>query len=50
MPIRLAALARSGLLDLGQFDVTEFTLDDAPAAVAHAAEHAEPFHLTVIRP
>ncbi len=49
-PVRLAALARSGLLDLGRFDVTEFTLDDAPAAVAHAAEHAEPFHLTVIRP
>ncbi|NJP93188.1 zinc-binding alcohol dehydrogenase family protein [Nonomuraea sp. FMUSA5-5] len=49
-PVRLAALARSGLLDLGQFAVTEFALDDAPAAVTHAAEHAAPFRLTVIRP
>lgn len=49
-PVRLAALARSGLLDLGQFAVTEFALDDAAAAVTHAAEHAAPFRLTVIRP
>ncbi|MGR6920312.1 alcohol dehydrogenase catalytic domain-containing protein [[Actinomadura] parvosata] len=49
-PVRLAALARSGLLDLGQFDVTEFALGDAAAAVAHAAEHSAPFRLTVIRP
>ncbi len=33
----MIALVRAGLLDLGQFDVTEFALDDANEAVAHAA-------------
>ncbi|WP_406674832.1 hypothetical protein WBK31_12250 [Nonomuraea sp. N2-4H] len=49
-PPRLIALARAGLLDLTHFEVTEFTLDDARDAVAHAAEKSAPFHLTVIRP
>lgn len=49
-PPRLVALARSGLLDLTHFDVTEFPLDDARAAVAHAAGKPAPFHLTAIRP
>ena len=48
--VRLAALIRSGLLDLGNFDVTAFDLDDANEAVAHAAAHAGPFKMTVIRP
>ena len=48
--VRLAALIRSGLLDLGNFDVTAFDLDDANDAVAHAAAHAGPFKMTVIRP
>lgn len=47
---RLIRLARSGLLDLGQFDVTAFDLDDANEAVAHAADDGGRFSLTVIRP
>ncbi len=46
----MIALVRAGLLDLGQFDVTEFALDDANQAVAHAAGHAGAFRITVIRP
>jgi len=46
----MAALIRSGLLDLGQFDVTAFSLDEANEAVAHAAANSRPFNLTVIRP
>jgi len=46
----MAALIRSGLLDLGQFDVTAFSLDEANEAVAHAAANSRPFSLTVIRP
>ncbi len=48
--IRLAGLIRSGLLDLGHFDVTTFALDDANAAVAHAAANGGPFKMTVIQP
>ena len=47
---RLIALARSGLLDLRQWAITEFGLDDANEAVAHAAANAGPFRLTVLRP
>ncbi len=47
---RLIALARSGLLDLRQWTVTEFGLDGANEAVAHAAGNAGPFWLTVLRP
>ncbi len=47
---RLAALARSGLLDFGQYEVTEFGLDDANEAVAHAAANGGPFRMTVVRP
>ena len=36
----MIALVRAGLLDLGQFDVTAFALDDANEAVAHAAAQA----------
>lgn len=48
--IRMAGLIRSGLLDLGNFDVTAFDLDDANEAVAHAAANGGPFKMTVIRP
>jgi alcohol dehydrogenase len=48
--IRLVGLIRSGLLDLGNFDVASFDLDDANEAVAHAAANGGPFKLTVIRP
>jgi len=47
---RLIGLVRSGLLDVSAFDVTAFALDDAHAAVAHAAANGGPFKLTVIRP
>jgi len=47
---RLIALARSGLLDLRQWAVTEFGLEGANEAVAHAAANAGPFRLTVLRP
>ncbi|GAA4611427.1 zinc-binding alcohol dehydrogenase family protein [Actinoallomurus liliacearum] len=49
-PARFIELARCGRLDLGLFCVTEFALDEADEAVAHAARHAAPFSLTVIRP
>lgn len=48
--LRLASLIRSGLVDLDLFEVTEFALDDANAAVAHAASSRGPFRSTVIRP
>ena len=48
--VRLTALVRSGLLDLSQFEVTEFALPDANKAVAHAAAYGGPFKLTIIRP
>ncbi|HIH2748402.1 zinc-binding dehydrogenase [Burkholderia aenigmatica] len=44
----MAGLVRGGLLDLGHFDVTRFTLDDANDAVAHAAANGGPFRMTVI--
>lgn len=47
---QMVRLVRSGLIDLNQFDVTEFALDDANGAVASAAATAGPFKLTVLRP
>ena len=47
---RLVSLIQSGLLKLDNYDVTEFDLDDANKAVAHAAANGGPFKLTVIRP
>ncbi|QUD86781.1 zinc-binding dehydrogenase [Phenylobacterium montanum] len=47
---RMVGLVRSGLLDLGQFAVTEFGLDQVNEAVTHAAAHAGPFQTTVLRP
>ncbi len=48
--VRMIQLVRSGLLDLSQWNVTEFELDQANEAVAHAATHGGPFRLDVIRP
>ena len=48
--VRLIGLVRSGLLDLNNFEVTDFDLDGVNEAVAHAAAHGGPFKLTVIRP
>ncbi len=47
---RMVALIRSGLLGLDGFAVKTFALDDAEAAVAHAASDAGPFRMTVIAP
>jgi alcohol dehydrogenase len=47
---RMVQMVRSGLIDLAQFDLTEFALDDANDAVAHAAANAGPRQLTVLRP
>jgi alcohol dehydrogenase len=49
-PSRMVQLFRAGLIDLAQFDVAEFGLDDVNDAVAHAATNAGPFRLTVLRP
>ncbi|MGO8919651.1 MAG: alcohol dehydrogenase catalytic domain-containing protein [Stellaceae bacterium] len=47
---RMVGLIRSGLLDLRNFDVTAFDLDDVNDAVEHAAANGGPFKMTVIRP
>jgi alcohol dehydrogenase len=48
--VGLTALVRSGLLELSQFEATEFGLDDANKAVEYAAAYGGPFKLTIIRP
>ena len=45
----IVGLIRGGLLDLGQYTVTEFALEEANKAVAHAAVNAGPFKLSVLR-
>ncbi len=47
---RMIGMVRAGLVDLRHYDVTEFALDDANTAIAHAAETAGPFAATVLRP
>jgi alcohol dehydrogenase len=47
---RMVGLVRGELIDLTQFDLTEFGLDDVNEAVAHAAANAGPLRLTVLRP
>jgi alcohol dehydrogenase len=49
-PILMTGLIRAGLISLDQFAVTAFGLDDANAAVAHAARDSGPFRMTVIKP
>jgi alcohol dehydrogenase len=49
-PLKLARLIRAGLLRLDQFAATSFSLDQANEAVVHAAAHAAPFQMTVVRP
>ena len=46
----MVGLIRAGLLDISHFAVTEFALDEANAAVAHASANAGPFKLTVLKP
>ena len=47
---RMVALIRAGLVDLTQFEVTAFALDQVNEAVEHAARRAGPFQMTVLRP
>jgi alcohol dehydrogenase len=47
---QMVRLVRAGLIDLAQFDLTEFGLDDVNDAVAHAAANAGPLRHTVLRP
>jgi alcohol dehydrogenase len=47
---RMVQMARAGLIDLALFDLAEFALEDAAAAVAHAAAEAGPLRLVVLRP
>ncbi len=46
----MAGLIRSGLLDLGHFDIETFPLVDANNAISHAAANGGPFRMTVILP
>ncbi|MCW5748087.1 MAG: zinc-binding dehydrogenase [Alphaproteobacteria bacterium] len=47
---RMVGLIRAGLLSLDTREVTTFSLDAVNDAVAHAAAHAGPFTMTVLRP
>ena len=47
---QMVRLVRAGLIDLHHFELSEFALDDANDAVAHAAQSAGPLRLTVLRP
>jgi len=47
---RLIRLIHAGLLNLDGYRVTTFPLAQANEAVAHAAENAGPFNMTVLRP
>lgn len=47
---RMIQMVRAGLIDLRQFEMTEFPLASANEAIAYAAEHAGPRQLTVLRP
>jgi alcohol dehydrogenase len=47
---RMVQMVRTGLIDLKQFDLAEFGLDEANDAVAYAAANAGPRQLTVLRP
>lgn len=47
--IRLIAMAKSGLLDLTRYDVTEFGLAQITDAIAHAAAVSGPLNRTALR-
>ena len=47
---RMVRMVHAGLIDLAQFELAEFNLDDVNAAVAYAAANAGPRQLTVLRP
>lgn len=47
---RLIGMVRAGLLQLDDFALAPFPLDDVNAAIEDAAQHPEPFRLTVLCP
>ena len=47
---QMVRLVRAGLIDLAQFDVTEFSLDKANVAVTYAAANAGPLRIIALRP
>ena len=47
---RMVRMIHAGLIDLGQYDMTEFPLAEINDAIAHAAANAGPGNLTVVRP
>lgn len=47
---RLAAMVHSGQIDLKQYDVRAFPLDEANEAVAYSAAHGGQFNLIVLKP
>ena len=49
-PLKLAALARAGLLSLDAFETTTFPLDRIAEAIAHAAANGGAFRQTVVCP
>ncbi|KAI8823191.1 alcohol dehydrogenase zinc-binding domain protein [Fimicolochytrium jonesii] len=49
-PTHLARLVRAGLLDLGQFEIEIFGLENVNKAVEHAVATAGPFRMTVLTP
>ena len=48
--VRIINLVRSGLIDLSNWEGTEFDLAHANEAVDHAASRGGPFKRTVLRP
>ena len=48
-PARMVALIRGGLIDLSNYGITRFDLDQANEAVAHAADAPDPFYMTVLQ-
>ncbi len=49
-PRQMVSMIRAGLVDLGAYNVTSFALAEVDRALAHAAEHAGPFEVTVLEP
>jgi len=48
--VRMIGLVRAALVNLDEFAVTMFALDEVNDAVAHAAANAGPFKMTIVRP
>ena len=47
---QMVRLVETGLIDLAQFALTEFSLDDANEAISYAAANAGPLRLIALRP